>query len=70
MEKLNARKLDATLGELIAAAGEVAFEYSDNDREGYHLARLALVEIIKKSTHPFDLEKDFERVVSPSRQLH
>jgi len=70
MEKTNTRKLDATLGELVAAAGEVAFEYSDNDREGYRLARLALVEIIKKSTHPFDLDKDFERVASPSTLLH
>jgi hypothetical protein len=70
MEKTNTRKPDTTLGELIAAAGEVAFEYSDNDREGYHLARLALVEIIKKSNHPLDLDKDFERVASPSKQLH
>lgn len=70
MEKVHARKLDTTLRKLIAAAGEVAFEHSDNDREAYNLARLALIEIIKNSAHAFDLDKDFEAVTSPSRHLH
>lgn len=70
MEKANTRKLDSTLGDLIAAAGEVAFEYSDNDREAYNLARFALIEIIKKSAHPIDLNDDFENLASPSQRLH
>lgn len=70
MEKTHTGKLDATLGELVAAAGQVAFEYSNSDQEAYDLARLALVEIIKKSAHPFDFDKDFEKVASPSPLLH
>jgi hypothetical protein len=70
MEKVHPRKLDTTLSKLIAAAGEVAFEHSDNDREAYNLARFALIEIIKNSAHTFDLDKDFEAVTSPSRHLH
>ena len=70
MEKAHRRKLDTTLSDLIAAAGEVAFEHSDNDREAYNLARFALIEIIKNSAHTFDLDKDFERVASPSTLLH
>jgi hypothetical protein len=70
MEKIHTGKLDATLSELVAAAGQVAFEYSNNDQEAYNLARLALVEFIKKSAHPFDLDKDFEKVTSPSPLLH
>ncbi len=70
MEKTHPRKLDTTLSKLIAAAGEVAFEHSDNDREAYNLTRLALIEIIKNSAHTFDLDKDFEAVISPSRHLH
>ena len=49
MEK-STKKLDTTLGELIAAASEVAFEYSDNDRDAYKLAQAALIEILKKAS--------------------
>jgi len=69
MEKTHARKLDASLDELVAAAGQVAFEYSNNDREAYDLARLALIEIIKKTAESHDLERDFEAVESPTRYL-
>jgi hypothetical protein len=54
------KKLDTTLGDLIAAASEVAFEYSDNDKEAYQLARLALIEILRKAYHPTDLTEDFD----------
>jgi hypothetical protein len=70
MKKPHPRKLDTTLSELIAAAGEVAFEHSDNDREAYNLARFALIEIIKNSAHVFNLDKDFEAATSPSQHLH
>ena len=36
-----------TLGELIATISDVAFEYSDDTKEAYHLSRLVLVEILK-----------------------
>lgn len=60
MEKRNVYRLDTTLGDLIAAASEVAFEFSDNDKEAYDLAQLALIEILRKTSHAIDLNKDFE----------
>lgn len=69
MEKTYARKLDTSLDELVAAAGQVAFEYSNNDREGYDLARIALIEIIKKSAQDIDFERDFESAESPTRYI-
>ena len=42
MEKSPSRRIETTLGDLIAAASEVAFEYSDNDKEAYNLAQLAV----------------------------
>jgi hypothetical protein len=70
MEKTNTRRIETTLGDLIAAASEVAFEYSDNDRDAYSLAQLALVEMLRKTTCPIDLNKDFEQLASPSQILH
>lgn len=70
MEKAHPRKLDSNLSELIAAAGELAFEHSNSGREAYNLARFALIEIIKNSAHTIDLDKDFEAATSPSRHLH
>jgi hypothetical protein len=69
MEKPN-RKLDAPLGELIAAAGLVAFECSDNDKDAYVLAQLALIEMIKKTSHAFDIESEFDTAFSPSQLIH
>jgi len=62
--------IETTLGDLIAAASEVAFEYSNNDLEAYHLARLALVEILKKSSQSVDLDKEFESLDSASQLIH
>jgi len=64
------RNIETTLGDLIAAASEVAFEYSNNDVEAYNLAQLALVEILKKTAHPLDLDKDFDSLESPSPLVH
>jgi hypothetical protein len=66
MKKLQSGKLETTLGDLIAAAGEVAFEYSNSDREAYKLARLALIEILKKTSYPVDLDQDFKNLGSSS----
>jgi hypothetical protein len=69
MEKTHLRKLDTSLDELVAAAGQVAFEYSNSDREAYDLTRLALIEIIKKTAESFDPERDFEAAQSHTRYL-
>jgi hypothetical protein len=45
-------KVDTTLGDLIEAVSEAAFEYSDNPREVYLYAQLALVEILKDAPYP------------------
>ena len=70
MEKNNSRRIDTTLGDLIAAASEVAFEFSDNDKDAYNLAQLALMEIIKKTAHPIELTEEFENLSSPSQLIH
>ena len=70
MEKPNSRRIDTTLGDLIAAASEVAFEYSDNDKDAYNLAQLALMEMIKKTTHLIDLDKELENLAPLSQLLH
>ena len=64
------RNIETTLGDLIAAASEVAFEYSNNDVEAYHMARLALVEILKKGSKSVDLDKEFESLDSASQLIH
>jgi hypothetical protein len=70
MEKHRGAKLDTTLGQLIAAASEVAFEFSDNDKEAYNLAQLALIEILRKTSHVIDLERDFETLPASSQVMH
>lgn len=44
----NDHRIDTTLGDLIASISDVAFEYSDETKEAYHLSRLVLVEILKR----------------------
>jgi hypothetical protein len=68
MEK-STKKLDTTLGELIAAASEVAFEYSDNDRDAYKLAQAALIEILRKASHAGNLD-DFGESAPQKTYLH
>jgi hypothetical protein len=68
MEK-GTKKLDTTLGELIAAASEVAFEYSDNDKDAYKLAQAALIEILRKASHAGSLD-DFGDAPSGKTYLH
>jgi hypothetical protein len=43
----NGHRIDTTLGELIATISDVAFEYSDDTKEAYHLSCLVLVKILK-----------------------
>jgi hypothetical protein len=44
----NDHRIDTTLGELIAAISDVAFEYSNDTKEAYHLTRLVLVQILER----------------------
>ena len=43
----NGNRIDTTLGELIAAISDVAFEYAADTKEAYHLTYLVLREILK-----------------------
>jgi hypothetical protein len=60
MEKSRTTRIETTLGELIAAASEVAFEYSDNDKEAYQMARLALIEILRNASRSVDQVVDIQ----------
>jgi len=70
MEKPNSRRIDTTLGDLIAAASEVAFEYSKNDKDAYNIAQLVLMEMIKKSRQPLDLDNELETLSPLSQLIH
>jgi hypothetical protein len=70
MENHSIKKLDATLEELIAAASEVAFEYSNNDKEAYRLARVALIEILKNAAQPVDLNEQFDFPLKKKEYFH
>ena len=68
MQKPGTKVLNTTLGDLIAAASEVAFEYSDNDKDAYQMARLALIEILKNASHSIVLDEDSD--AQPPKYLH
>jgi hypothetical protein len=70
MKGNNSNKIDTTLGDLIAAASEVAFEYSDNDKEGYRLARLALIEMLRKASYSIDLNEELTGAINRKTYLH
>jgi hypothetical protein len=70
MERPATKIVNTTLGELIAAASEVAFEYSDNDKDAYRMARLALIEILKNSPNPMILDEDFDLEPGGKKHYH
>ena len=70
MTSRSAKRIDTTLGELIAAASEVAFEYSENERDAYRLARLALIEMLKKASHPMDVDEEMFNTMTRKNYLH
>ncbi len=63
----NGHRIATTLGELIATISDVAFEYSDDTKEAYHLSRLVLVEILK---HKSPKGAIVDRHFSTSKYLH
>jgi hypothetical protein len=46
----NGNRTDTTLGHIIAAISDVAFEYSADTKDADHLARLVLAEILKNAS--------------------
>lgn len=48
----NRTTIETTLGELVEAASDVAFEYCQNPKEAYALASLVVVEMLKKRFSP------------------
>lgn len=67
--KLAPRRIPITLSDLLAAAGEVAFECSNNDdKEAFDLAQVALIEILKNTSVGSDTS--FEKLPSPSQSIH
>lgn len=66
--KIAPRRIRVVLSDLLAAAGEVAFECSNNDKEAFDLARVALIEILKNAFVTSDTS--FEEIPSPSQWVH
>jgi hypothetical protein len=56
--------------ELIAAAGELAFEYAENDNDGRRLARLALIEFLRNTPKGLNLDSDFPAPATGRQALH
>lgn len=56
------KRIDTTLGDLIAAISDVAFEYCADTKEAYHLVHLVLVEVMKgTSLRPAIVDWRFSR---------
>lgn len=66
----NPKGLSSSLGEMIATAGEVAFAYSDNDKDGHRLARLALIELIRNRAQAINFDKDFDFPTDTRTTVH
>ncbi|MGE5820936.1 MAG: hypothetical protein ACM37Z_23140 [Deltaproteobacteria bacterium] len=60
-------RINTTLGELIATVSEVAFEYSADEKDAYHLARLVLVELLKEASPGSEI---IDRHFSATMLLH
>ncbi|HVH91012.1 MAG TPA: hypothetical protein VM783_06475 [Candidatus Acidoferrum sp.] len=63
----NSHRIHTTSGDLIATISDVAFEYSDDTKEAYHLSRLVLVEILKRASLRGEI---VDRHFSTSKYLH
>ncbi|MBM4260271.1 MAG: hypothetical protein FJ145_02405 [Deltaproteobacteria bacterium] len=66
----NPKGLGSSLGEMIATAGEVAFAYSDNDKDGHRLARLALIELIRNRAQAIQFDKDLDFPTDTKATVH
>jgi hypothetical protein len=48
IEAANKMMTDATFRKLLAAASDLAFEFSENGRDGYKITREAFVEMLRE----------------------
>jgi len=51
----NGNRIDTNLGGLIAMISDVAFEYTADTKDAYHLARLFLVENLESASSRGDI---------------
>jgi len=63
-------KITVPFRELIAAGGELAFEYAENDNDGRRLARLALIEFLRNTPKAVNLDSDFPAPTTGPQALH
>lgn len=63
-------EITVSIRELIAAAGELAFEYAENDNDGRRLARLALIEFLRNTPKAVNLDNDFPTPATGRQVLH
>jgi hypothetical protein len=63
-------KIAVSFRELIAAAGELAFEYAESDNDGRRLARLALIEFLRNTPKAVNLDSDFPVPTTGRQSLH
>jgi len=56
--------------ELIAAAGEVAFEYAESDEDARRLARMALIEFLRIRSYSENLDRDFPAPTTGVQSVH
>jgi len=59
-----------SIRELIAAAGELAFEYAENDNDGRRLTRLALIEFLRNTPKTVNLDSDFPAPTTGHQTIH
>ena len=48
-------RIDTTLGDLIAAISDIAFEYTEDKNDAYRLTGVVLAEILKKTSLSADI---------------
>ena len=63
-------KIAVSFRELIAAAGEVAFEYAESDKDARRLARMALIEFLRTRSYSENLDRDFSAPTTGVQSVH
>lgn len=63
-------KPGVSLHDLVAAAGELAFEYAESDADGRRWARVALIEILRSRPNSCGFTGDFPNPGAGGQLLH
>jgi hypothetical protein len=63
-------EIAVSIRELIAAAGELAFEYAENDNDGRRLARIALIEFLRTRSYSENVDRDFLTPTTGHQTIH